>query len=53
MHIAGISLTVPSSTPPSSPPPLFCCRDTAGQERFRTLTNAYYRGAHVRSCDIM
>ena len=22
-------------------------RDTAGQERFRTLTNAYYRGAHV------
>ena len=23
------------------------CRDTAGQERFRTLTNAYYRGAHV------
>jgi Ras-related protein Rab-18 len=22
------------------------CRDTAGQERFRTLTSAYYRGAH-------
>ena len=22
-------------------------RDTAGQERFRTLTNAYYRGAQV------
>ena len=32
----------------------FCCmchllRDTAGQERFRTLTNAYYRGAQVRT----
>jgi len=25
---------------------LFCsCRDTAGQERFRTITTAYYRGA--------
>jgi GTPase SAR1 family protein len=24
---------------------LYCCRDTAGQERFRTLTNAYFRGA--------
>lgn len=23
-----------------------CNRDTAGQERFRTLTNSYYRGAH-------
>jgi small GTP-binding protein len=24
----------------------FCfCRDTAGQERFRTITTAYYRGA--------
>ena len=23
-------------------------RDTAGQERFRTLTTAYYRGAMVR-----
>ena len=23
-------------------------RDTAGQERFRTLTSAYYRGAMVR-----
>lgn len=22
-----------------------CCRDTAGQERFRTLTSSYYRGA--------
>ena len=22
-----------------------CCRDTAGQERFRTITTAYYRGA--------
>ena len=22
-----------------------CYRDTAGQERFRTLTTAYYRGA--------
>jgi hypothetical protein len=29
-------------------PPLPCCRlrrDTAGQERFRTLTSSYYRGA--------
>ena len=25
------------------------CRDTAGQERFRTITTAYYRGAMVRS----
>lgn len=27
---------------------VFCCQiwDTAGQERFRTLTSAYYRGAH-------
>lgn len=24
-----------------------CCRDTAGQERFRTITTAYYRGAMV------
>lgn len=24
------------------------CRDTAGQERFRTITTAYYRGAMVR-----
>ena len=23
------------------------CRDTAGQERFRTITTAYYRGAMV------
>ena len=23
-----------------------CMQDTAGQERFRTLTPAYYRGAH-------
>jgi len=23
-------------------------RDTAGQERFRTITTAYYRGAMVR-----
>jgi Ras-related protein Rab-1A len=22
------------------------CRDTAGQERFRTITSSYYRGAH-------
>jgi len=25
-----------------------CSRDTAGQERFRTITTAYYRGAMVR-----
>lgn len=25
------------------------CRDTAGQERFRTITTAYYRGAMVRT----
>ena len=25
----------------------FSCRDTAGQERFRTITTAYYRGAMV------
>lgn len=24
---------------------LYTCRDTAGQERFRTITTAYYRGA--------
>lgn len=24
---------------------MFGCRDTAGQERFRTITTAYYRGA--------
>ena len=28
---------------------VFCIRDTAGQERFRTLTSAYYRGAMVSS----
>jgi len=27
---------------------LCVCRDTAGQERFRTITTAYYRGAMVR-----
>ena len=27
--------------------PCCVCRDTAGQERFRTLTNAYFRGAAV------
>lgn len=27
-------------------------RDTAGQERFRTITTAYYRGAHVSSIRI-
>lgn len=33
----------------SSPMFLFCsARDTAGQERFRTITTAYYRGAMVR-----
>lgn len=26
-----------------------CFRDTAGQERFRTITTAYYRGAMVRA----
>lgn len=26
----------------------FVFRDTAGQERFRTITTAYYRGAMVR-----
>ena len=26
----------------------FAFRDTAGQERFRTITTAYYRGAMVR-----
>ena len=26
---------------------IFLCRDTAGQERFRTITTAYYRGAMV------
>lgn len=25
----------------------FSCRDTAGQERFKTITTAYYRGAVV------
>lgn len=25
----------------------FLCRDTAGQERFKTITTAYYRGAMV------
>lgn len=24
---------------------LFICRDTAGQERFHTITTSYYRGA--------
>lgn len=28
-------------------PVSFVCRDTAGQERFRTITTAYYRGAMV------
>ena len=28
----------------------FVSRDTAGQERFRTITTAYYRGAMVRPC---
>lgn len=26
---------------------LYLCRDTAGQERFKTITTAYYRGAMV------
>ena len=29
---------------------LFVARDTAGQERFRTITTAYYRGAMVTVC---
>lgn len=28
----------------------YVCRDTAGQERFRTITTAYYRGAMVWQC---
>lgn len=28
-------------------PCIYAYRDTAGQERFRTLTNAYFRGASV------
>lgn len=28
-------------------PFIFASRDTAGQERFRTITTAYYRGAMV------
>jgi len=24
---------------------MLCCRDTAGQERFHTITTSYYRGA--------
>lgn len=28
------------------------CRDTAGQERFRTITTAYYRGAMVSSLSL-
>ena len=32
--------------PPEHPP---VCRDTAGQERFRTITTAYYRGAMVNA----
>ena len=26
---------------------LFCCRDTAGQERYASLANLYYRGANA------
>ena len=32
---------------PYNIPPCFISRDTAGQERFRTITTAYYRGAMV------
>lgn len=36
----------PSSPPTAKPPPTpNRNRDTAGQERFRTITTAYYRGA--------
>ena len=28
-------------------PTFLILRDTAGQERFHTITKAYYRGAHV------
>ena len=28
---------------------IYACRDTAGQERFRTITTAYYRGAMASS----
>ncbi len=31
---------------------LFDCRDTAGQERFRSVTASYYRGSHVSDCAI-
>lgn len=26
------------------------CRDTAGQERYQTITKQYYRRAQVRGC---
>lgn len=32
---------------PHLPSEFTTCRDTAGQERFRTITTAYYRGAMV------
>ena len=59
----GVSLCIPKSHYQSQKQPVlpprhrfsffliqssvFCFRDTAGQERFRTLTSAYYRGAMV------
>ena len=39
---AGVDLRDPSVTRPD---PIAPARDTAGQERFRTITTAYYRGA--------
>ena len=32
---------------------MFVARDTAGQERFHTITTSYYRGAMVREIDAL
>ncbi len=49
-HAVCLNYTPPASfthlIPFSSLGSLLACRDTAGQERFRTITHNYYRGAH-------
>lgn len=48
LHLSrGISVS-------GEPFPLSCpfFRDTAGQERFKTITTAYYRGAMVRGVGV-
>ena len=48
-HAISFSNTHLLPPPPPTPPPPPHHRDTAGQERFHTITTSYYRGAMVSS----